>query len=428
MADLEHVRILRSGVENWNKWRTDNPNIKPDLNNADLRNLNLDEADLRGADLGLADIRETSLKKANFSKAYLANVRGENSDLRNATFTEAILHSATFDGAYIFKADFKSADLRQADFIKSVLDSSMFSYTPLTNANFSDAMLRNVHFIDCFSLGAKFSKADLTGASFADCDLSYVDFNETDLTSVKLVNTVLNGVNAVGANFTDAKINNQLGVGPVLIDVNWRDVKLGVLDDEFFEMKILGDEAIADDKWDLDLPDKKIGKTSEERKTEYKNAARANRQLKMVLAEHGMDREAAKFAFRGQITNRKYLWFSILVERSWGKKSKLITQWLFSFFLFLLAGYGYKVGRAFLTYLIVIFGFGLIFWVGAGGDPIDSFVESVNVFHGRGISTDSQMLIAQNKFLLLVAAFEATIGLIIEVTFIAALTQRVFGK
>jgi len=36
MANEEHLKILRQGVEAWNKWRKANPNIQPDLGRADL--------------------------------------------------------------------------------------------------------------------------------------------------------------------------------------------------------------------------------------------------------------------------------------------------------------------------------------------------------------------------------------------------------
>ncbi len=34
MANEEHVKTLRQGVEAWNKWRKENPEVIPDLNGA----------------------------------------------------------------------------------------------------------------------------------------------------------------------------------------------------------------------------------------------------------------------------------------------------------------------------------------------------------------------------------------------------------
>jgi hypothetical protein len=37
MANEEHVALLKQGVEVWNKWRKENPVVRPDLNGANLR-------------------------------------------------------------------------------------------------------------------------------------------------------------------------------------------------------------------------------------------------------------------------------------------------------------------------------------------------------------------------------------------------------
>ena len=44
MANNEHVALLKQGVDAWNAWRDENPDIRPDLSGA-----NLSGADLRGA-------------------------------------------------------------------------------------------------------------------------------------------------------------------------------------------------------------------------------------------------------------------------------------------------------------------------------------------------------------------------------------------
>ncbi len=49
MANPEHLAKLKEGVEAWNKWRKDNPEIKRDLTEADLTEIDLGKANLGGA-------------------------------------------------------------------------------------------------------------------------------------------------------------------------------------------------------------------------------------------------------------------------------------------------------------------------------------------------------------------------------------------
>jgi hypothetical protein len=109
---------------------------------------------------------------------------------------------------------------------------------------------------------------------------------------------------------------------------------------------------------------------------------------------------------------------------------KKIGQYLFSLFLDLLAGYGYKPWRSFLGYLLVITAFAIAYFiightVGPVLSPLGSFAFSMTSFHGRGFFPGGIRL---DDPLTVLAALEAFVGLFIEVTFIATLTQRLFGK
>jgi hypothetical protein len=119
IANPEHLKILRQGVEIWNQWRINNPAIKPDLreanlNKAYLREAILIKADLRGADLREANLRGTDLREADLRET---NLRG--ADLREANLTEANLREAN-----LAEANLRSADLRAARLINVNLDSA----------------------------------------------------------------------------------------------------------------------------------------------------------------------------------------------------------------------------------------------------------------------------------------------------------------
>jgi len=41
MSDQQQLDVIRQGSDAWNAWREANPNAKPDLNEADLSNIDL---------------------------------------------------------------------------------------------------------------------------------------------------------------------------------------------------------------------------------------------------------------------------------------------------------------------------------------------------------------------------------------------------
>ena len=55
MANQEHLDILKQGVDEWNKWRDENSEIRPDLSGANLAGADLDGAYLGGANLDAGD-------------------------------------------------------------------------------------------------------------------------------------------------------------------------------------------------------------------------------------------------------------------------------------------------------------------------------------------------------------------------------------
>jgi hypothetical protein len=56
VANPEHVKIIKKGIEAWNAWRVTSPEIRPDLSSANLSGANLVRANMRGADLSGANL------------------------------------------------------------------------------------------------------------------------------------------------------------------------------------------------------------------------------------------------------------------------------------------------------------------------------------------------------------------------------------
>jgi hypothetical protein len=68
MADLNQLGILLAGVEQWNKWRLANPDVRVDLRGADLRGVDLQGAGVYldypriPADMSMADVIDNGLR------------------------------------------------------------------------------------------------------------------------------------------------------------------------------------------------------------------------------------------------------------------------------------------------------------------------------------------------------------------------------
>src|SRR5437868_1920671 len=95
MLDEEHLKILKQGVEQWNKWRLENA-IRPDLSGA-----NLIGADLSGANLIDAYLSFTDLSGANLSGANLIGVNLTSADLTEADLSRTGLVETDFTNATI---------------------------------------------------------------------------------------------------------------------------------------------------------------------------------------------------------------------------------------------------------------------------------------------------------------------------------------
>ncbi|HVP49880.1 MAG TPA: toll/interleukin-1 receptor domain-containing protein [Candidatus Bathyarchaeia archaeon] len=124
MANPEHLAILKQGVGNWNKWRHDHSDVKPDLSRsnlqeASLRGANLTRADLAGANLAVADLTAAQLMSASLNQADLTGADLTWANLFGANFGDANLQGTNLlgtviAGTYLAGADFTEADMWQA--------------------------------------------------------------------------------------------------------------------------------------------------------------------------------------------------------------------------------------------------------------------------------------------------------------------------
>jgi uncharacterized protein YjbI with pentapeptide repeats len=199
VANGDQLKILKQGVEVWNQWREQNPDVAIDLFGIDLAGIDLAGANLSGADLSGEELRGANLQGANLSGANLkgsdlceANLSGADlskADLSGTDLTRANLSKANLRGANLDEADFTDADLREADLAKSDLKQVILVRAILTQANLSQADLH----------GAKVDFADLTGAKLVEANLLRTSFYHSNLFRADLSNASLVSANLFGA-------------------------------------------------------------------------------------------------------------------------------------------------------------------------------------------------------------------------------------
>jgi hypothetical protein len=134
MADLEHLRLLKQGIEVWNQWRSEHPDITPDFSGADLRELNLFEADLRGANLRKANLGRARLDRANLTEANLVN-----GNLAGASLIGTIFDRANLEFAFLVSANLVSTDLKGARLCGADLRQAHLQRANLMDADLTDA-------------------------------------------------------------------------------------------------------------------------------------------------------------------------------------------------------------------------------------------------------------------------------------------------
>ena len=253
-----------------------------------------------------------------------------------------------------------------------------------------------------------------------------------NLYGVHLEGAYLYAAHLEGAVLSQAFFDSATQLGKIILgniesgiasfaDIHWGGVNLSVVDWE--QIKELGDERIA--LWRKDQDG--VTKYKERQLLQCRRALRANRQLADALQGQGLNEEAARFAYRGKKIQRQLLIFSLFSSQlNLSQRLHTFASYLFSLFLDLLAGYGYKPMRSLIWYLVIIFGFTLLYYALGHISPLEALIFSLTSFHGRGFFPGNNISLSNPQVVL--AAVEAVGGLFVEISFIATFTQRYFGK
>jgi uncharacterized protein YjbI with pentapeptide repeats len=223
----------------------------------------------------------------------------------------------------------------------------------------------------------------------------------------------------------DIVLRNSWGESARLADVRWNGVNVSVIDWEHLR---LGDEILAARFRRRPAPYAPEDGLPVDRIDAYKIAVRGNRQVATMLRTQGLNELADTFSYQAHRCQRHL--YRLRWRTAWGR---YVTSW----FMDVLAGYGYRPGRAVLLYFSVIVWFANFYtWTTHGvltfGLPPSGFqplawyealVLSISSFHGRGFLPFPNL----GDPVTILAAIEAVFGLVIEISFIATFTQRFFG-
>jgi uncharacterized protein YjbI with pentapeptide repeats len=187
MANEEQVKILRKGVDAWNRWRADNPKIVPDLSGAELvgaelpgvnfTGAKLDGANLTGADLGIHVADFGPLFEAlgvpgaapkSFGFASLKGASLKKADLSKVLLTAADLRSADLEGANLSFSNIDAYSMEPGE----VLSYGITMPANLSGAQLKGALLYKTTIQEAILNGASFDGALIARARFSHVDLS----------------------------------------------------------------------------------------------------------------------------------------------------------------------------------------------------------------------------------------------------------------
>lgn len=395
-ADIEWLLVTHENGRGPVDWYGSSQRTRKglDLRGADLRHVNLRSLPLACCFGGLTreEWQDTTLKQRE-----MAGVHLEGADLSDAHLEGAIL-----EGAHLFGATLRGTFLQKAN---------------LFRADLRNTYLRNVHFERTGLRGVRLEGAYLPNARLQGADLRNAFFDGA-------------------SNLEGMTLSDETSGSAILADISWGSANLALID--WTRIARLGDE----DKAHRLKTGLGVVKDRAKQLEDYRAAVRATRQLAHAMRAQSMNEEAIPFAYRAQVLQRKVLWRQVLWGeaelpksrpshkgvrlslRKMARRFRKLAALIFSYFLDVIAGYGYKPGQTALIYLVVLAAFAISYALIGHLTPETALIFSVTSFHGRGFLPGPFTLGSPVTAL---AATEAVIGLFIEISFIATFTQRFFG-
>jgi len=129
MSNPEHLAKLNEGVDGFNRWRKDSPDLVSELSSAALEGLDLRRADLHRANLAGSYLHGTDLGFANLMGANLSRA-----GLSGTKLNSANLSGANLSRASLFGTDLFGANLDGTDFTEATTLAALFAFVDLGRA------------------------------------------------------------------------------------------------------------------------------------------------------------------------------------------------------------------------------------------------------------------------------------------------------
>jgi hypothetical protein len=184
MPDAHHLAILGQGSKTWNQWRSENPQLAPNLSHSDLkgrelREFNLSGADLHESEMTWAHVVDCNCEGADFSNAVLISTNFTGSELRGTNFRGARLWFTVFGDTNLLDAIGLDSCIHMGPSIldmRTVMRSGSLPARFLWGCGFPDALVQYlpsilsepVQFYSCF---ISYSTRDQTFADRLYADL-----------------------------------------------------------------------------------------------------------------------------------------------------------------------------------------------------------------------------------------------------------------
>ncbi len=332
--------------------------------------------------------------------------------------------SPGLSGADLSGIDLSGMNLSWSDLIGAKLGDADLSHTSFVFSNLSGADLRGANLRGADLTSAKLRGVDLRGARLdADTRLTDVEFDgRTCVVDVVWSDASLNHINWDGLTLLGDEVEARDPRGKrrtlMIGSYTWRNARTAVRRSKATRVSktaVARRRLTPSDSKKLDLESRRTHEL-----VAYEDAATANRQVAMALRNQGLNDYADHFAYRAHLCQR-------IVSRLQHRYGRFVGSLL----LDLSSGYGYRPLRSIVTYLIVVFGFASAYYILGPNvhpalSPLDAVVFSITSFHGRGFNPGETVTL--HNPLTILAAIEAIVGLLIEISFIATFTQRFFAR